>query len=60
MVSLKQQLKVVEEGEADSWVDADALKTELVHLIKVTQESTNTLTRRVDRTILFRDIVFLF
>ena len=55
MVSLKQQLKVVEEGEADSWVDADALKTELVHLIKVTQESTNTLTRRVDRTILFRD-----
>lgn len=55
MVALKQQLKAVEEGEADSWVDADALKTELVHLIKVTQESTNTLTRRVDRTILFRD-----
>jgi len=55
MASLKQQLKAVEEGEADSWVDADALKTELVHLIKVTQESTNTLTRRVDRTILFRD-----
>jgi RNA polymerase primary sigma factor len=55
MVSLKQQLKCVEDGMADSWTDADALKTELVHLIKVTQESTSTLTRRVDNTILFRD-----
>tara|TARA_B100000700_G_scaffold59999_1_gene65541 strand:+ start:11789 stop:13264 length:1476 start_codon:yes stop_codon:yes gene_type:complete len=55
MVSLKQQLREVEEGKADSWTDSDALKTELVHLIKVTQESTNTLTRRVDNTILYRD-----
>ena len=55
MVSLKQQLECVEGGTADSWTDPDALKTELIHLIKVTQESTNTLTRRVDNTILFRD-----
>ena len=55
MVSLKQQLECVEDGTADSWTDPDALKTELIHLIKVTQESTNTLTRRVDNTILFRD-----
>lgn len=55
MVSLKQQLECVEGGTADSWIDPDALKTELIHLIKVTQESTNTLTRRVDNTILFRD-----
>ena len=55
MVSLKQQLKCVEDGMAGYWTDADALKTELVHLIKVTQESTSTLTRRVDNTILFRD-----
>ena len=48
MVSLKQQLECVEDGTADSWTDPDALKTELIHLIKVTQESTNTLTRRVD------------
>ena len=45
----------VKDGTADSWTDADALKTELVHLIKSTQESTNTLTRRVDNTILYRD-----
>ena len=55
MVSLKQQLECVEDGTADSWTDPDALKTELIHLIKVTQESTNTLTRRVDNTIVFRD-----
>ena len=55
MVSLKQQLECVEGGTADSWTDPDALKTELIHLIKVTQESTNTLTRRVDNTIVFRD-----
>ena len=55
MVSLKQQLECVEDGTADSWTDPDALKTELIHLIKVTQESTSTLTRRVDNTILFRD-----
>ena len=55
MVSLKQQLEWVEGGTADSWTDPDALKTELIHLIKVTQESTNTLTRRVDNTIVFRD-----
>ena len=55
MVSLKQQLECVEDGTADSWTDPDALKTELIHLLKVTQESTNTLTRRVDNTILFRD-----
>ena len=55
MVSLKQQLECVEGGTADSWIDPDALKTELIHLIKVTQESTNTLTRRVNNTIVFRD-----
>lgn len=55
MVSLKQQLECVEGGTADSWTDPDALKTELIHLIKVTQESTNTLTRRVNNTIVFRD-----
>jgi RNA polymerase primary sigma factor len=55
MVSLKQQLECVEGGTADSWTDPAALKTELIHLIKVTQESTNTLTRRVDNTIVFRD-----
>ena len=55
MVSLKQQLECVEDGTADSWTDPDALKTELIHLIKVTQESTNTLTRRVNNTIVFRD-----
>ena len=55
MISLRQQLQAVKDGTADSWTDADALKTELVHLIKSTQESTNTLTRRVDNTILYRD-----